>query len=392
MDIKNYLGLIAKIRFFFLKGIYTVGFINNKITETKEEGRVLRILRYVAKSPFVSFLNSRNFDYALNIAAAVTVFGATGIFGFSVSAYSMGLIPSAIIVGSVVASVAMNGNELYKHKKMLKIHSVLTGMLNKVEKNNELISTLSEDQKAILKNVLPDGIKSLNKPDVPKPRKPLTALGVSTFRGVFSGSTLVAIAGSMVAMNPWAIGMTTAGWISSMIGITDKEKRLYNVRMDFKDKADGAKQQLGCYTITSAISEYKRISAESAVLKAIKQGHSIEECKDIYNQVFEKTIPQIRRETRFDAIKARANCSVIMLKKGFSSVETAKLYEVPEINNHAVVKNEKTSYEPPSISHSIKHDKEKKYPKGFEGNVVKGSYTEKLKENPKKPDSIGHGI
>ena len=329
------------------------------------------------KSPFVSFLNSRNFDYALNIAAAVTVFGATGIFGFSVSAYSMGLIPSAIIVGSVVASVAMNGNELYKHKKMLKIHSVLTGMLNKVEKNNELISTLSEDQKAILKNVLPDGIKSLNEPDVPKPRKPLTALGVSTFRGVFSGSTLVAIAGSMVAMNPWAIGMTTAGWISSMIGITDKEKRLYNMRMDFKDKADGAKQQLGCYTITSAISEYKRISAESAVLKAIKQGHSIEECKDIYNQVFEKTITlPIRRETRFDAIKARANCSVIMLKKGFSSVETAKLYEVPEINNHAVVKNEKRLLMSLLLFHTVIKHYKMKYSKDFEENVGKDRYTE----------------
>ena len=61
MDIKNYLGLIAKIRFFFLKGIYTVGFINNKITETKEEGRVLRILRYVAKKPFCIIFKQQKF-------------------------------------------------------------------------------------------------------------------------------------------------------------------------------------------------------------------------------------------------------------------------------------------------------------------------------------------
>lgn len=381
MDI-NYLALIGKIRFFFMRGLNIASLIHDKTPEKKEESTVMRLIRYVANNPISSFLNSRNFGYALNLASAATVFGVGALFGVTVSAYSMGLIPTGLILGSVCASIVMNGNELYKHKKMLKIHSVLTDMLNKVEVNQKQLSGLSSDQKKILNAVLDGGgIKSINQHNVPKDRKPLTAFGVATFRGVFSSSTLMAIAGSMVAMNPWAIGMNTAGWLSSMIGITDNEKRLYNMRMDFKDQADIAKQKLGCYTITSAASEYRRISAEAALLKAIKGGHNLDECRDIYTQVFEKTVPPIRRETPADAIKQVGRCSVDVLKTGFSSVKTAKLYEIPEKNKLPVVKNENQSSD---VSKDIK--KSKSY-------TDKVCYTEKYTEERRvKSDNIGQRI
>lgn len=386
MGIKDYLSLISKIRFFFMRGLYIASIINDKITEKKEESTVMRFIRYVVNNPISSFLNSKNFGYLLNFASAATVFGVGALFGVSVSAYSMGLIPSALILGSVCASIVMNGNELYKHKKMLKIHSVLTDMLKTVEGNKEMLSDLSSDQKKMLNAVLEGGsIKSINQHNVPKNRKPLTAIGVATFRGVFSSSTLMAIAGSMVAMNPWAIGMNTAGWLISMIGITDNERSLYNMRMDFKDQAEIAKQKLGCYTITSAASEYKRISAETALLKAIKEGHNLGECQEIYTQVLEKTIPPIRRETPAGAIKQRASCSINVLKTGFSSVQTAKLYEIPEKNKASVVRNGEQSSKLRTASKDV-HLKKRNYTDEVDSSE---RHTKKRRVNSA---GIGHGI